>query len=437
MIPPRMSMFLFVAIVGLSFFALAPASKPTSQYYTININRIGPSPLQEIKSHSAIEWWVEAGDKLLVYANSEVVDAFAAQLIDIDAIPDRLFVVHQAHEHFYDFRMGALLVQGGRQAVFQSPTAFDKLPSFDFHHPAAVAPKIRKFKRNQVISQQSSNATSMPIQFSETTHNLVSKVDIDEWTDHVDYLSSLNRFAHGSEIRTAGSWIEKQFQDMGYQVEQAPFTLLGRTQAANVIATRIGSESPSDWYIVGGHYDSTSQNPRSAAPGAEDNATGVAGVLELARIFAQANPKTSIAFIAFDGEEDGLFGSKAHVAGLSEQERKNVKGVINMDMIGYAKNSEQLAVLLETEVLAKPLAEKLRAAAEEFTALEIYTTFNAWGSDHVPYLNAGIPAVLTIDNDWDKYPAYHKTTDLIGNVVPAMAAEILKMNAATIAELAY
>ena len=64
------------------------------------------------------------------------------------------------------------------------------------------------------------------------------------------------------------------------------------------------------------------------------------------------------------------------------------------------------------------------------------TSLYAFGSDHVPYLNQGIPALLTIENDWNQYPDYHSTGDLPVNITLAMGREILKMNVATVAQLA-
>ena len=68
-----------------------------------------------------------------------------------------------------------------------------------------------------------------------------------------------------------------------------------------------------------------------------------------------------------------------------------------------------LPVLLETERVASELLGVLQSVAAEFCDMEVFTSFDAFGSDHVPYLDQDIPAVLTIDNDYPTYPSYHRT----------------------------
>jgi len=67
--------------------------------------------------------------------------------------------------------------------------------------------------------------------------------------------------------------------------------------------------------------------------------------------------------------------------------------------------------------------------------LGVLTSFNPFGSDHVPYLNRGMRAILSIDNDWNRYPHYHRATDLPQYLVPNMATQIIKMNLAAVATL--
>jgi len=80
--------------------------------------------------------------------------------------------------------------------------------------------------------------------------------------------------------------------------------------------------------------------------------------------------------------------------------------------------------------------DALAAAAADVTTLRIVTSLFAFGSDHVPYLNGDMPAVLTIENDYSSYPAYHSTSDLPQNLTVEMGRQVLRMNLATIAELA-
>ena len=110
------------------------------------------------------------------------------------------------------------------------------------------------------------------------------------------------------------------------------------TRITNVVATLRGTDpsSADRVYIVGAHYDSRVTdvlNATSDAPGANDDASGTAAVLELARVFASRPTEATIVFVAFAGEEQGLLGS-AHFAQLAQANNWNIQGVLNMDIIG-------------------------------------------------------------------------------------------------------
>ena len=106
-----------------------------------------------------------------------------------------------------------------------------------------------------------------------------------------------------------------------------------------------------------------------------------------------------------------------------------------MDMIGYSTDDSE-DVLLETSRDFKHLTDQFATAASLVPGLRYFTTFNPFGSDHMPFIDNGIPAILTIDNDWGSYPAYHRTTDTIDKISREMGAAILKMNVAALAVMA-
>jgi hypothetical protein len=108
------------------------------------------------------------------------------------------------------------------------------------------------------------------------------------------------------------------------------------TQITNVIATLRGTTSPERVYVVTGHYDSRVTdvlNATSDAPGADDDGSGVAAVLELARVFASRPTDATIVFAAVAGEEQGLFGS-AHMAQVLKAAGTDVQGMFSNDIIG-------------------------------------------------------------------------------------------------------
>ena len=203
---------------------------------------------------------------------------------------------------------------------------------------------------------------------------------------------------------------------------------VGSTIAWNVLATLPGlgdTGASSSWAAI----TTRPRRARRSRRRAEDNASGCAGVLELARIFTVWRPQVTIVFACYSGEEQGLYGGAAHAqslvaAGLAP----TVALMLNMDMIGYTADAD-LDVLIETNTTHAGRLADFQAAAATFTDLRVVTSFSASGSDHVPFLQRGMPAVLTIENDWSIYPHYHRTTDLPGALTPVMAENILRMAA--------
>ncbi len=263
---------------------------------------------------------------------------------------------------------------------------------------------------------------------------LLAQLNGTRYFNTITALAGFNRYTHSPDILNARDYIQGEFQAVSLPVELQQFTV-GSTTAYNVIGTLTGTTRPNEWYIVCGHYDSTSEIPNTSAPGAEDNGSGTAGVLELARVLADEPQEATIKFIAFAGEEQGLFGSNAYVQSLvSSGDLGKVQGVINMDMISFTADND-LDVLLETRSFAQSVLDILQLSAAQFTTLRVVTSFNACCSDHMPFLNNNVKAVLTIENDWNIYPHYHRSTDTPNNITVTMGMEILKMNLATLAQL--
>ena len=115
------------------------------------------------------------------------------------------------------------------------------------------------------------------------------------------------------------------------------------TKIVNVVATLLPRLPSNQILIVSGHYDSRCSNVLdsvSAAPGANDDASGTAVVLELARVFSKYDFKTSIVFIAFAGEEQGLIGS-THFVEMAKQKGWNIEGVLNNDIVGNIRGGNE------------------------------------------------------------------------------------------------
>lgn len=231
------------------------------------------------------------------------------------------------------------------------------------------------------------------------------------------------------------AWCEAQFRALGLATRRAPFTLGGGRACENLIAELPGQPGVQDIYVVGGHLDSVSFQNNANAPGADDNASGSACVIAIARAFAKAKPRATIRFMLFGGEEQGLVGSRAYVAGLSAAEKARHKGAITLDMTGFKKGA-QAGVLLEGREISSALFDATADGCARYTTLKVDRSLKAWGSDHVPFLDAGIPAILTIELDYPDNGLEHGPRDTMDRVDAEQAAAIARADVSALATLA-
>lgn len=201
------------------------------------------------------------------------------------------------------------------------------------------------------------------------------------------------------------------------KVEARPFNLYSDEQGWNVIAERKGSRFPDEIVIIGAHFDSTSEKPLHRAPGAVDNGSGAAALLTLAHAFFYGledqdwMPERTVQFVFFAGEEQGLIGSQHFVRHLNTDGSIKVVAAIIMDMIGYSRRYVGLTV--EGTVDFKPLMRLLMDHAVRLTPMfKVQGKTKSFGSDHVSFQRAGIPAVLAIQMDDTDDPEYHRSTDI-------------------------
>ena len=138
--------------------------------------------------------------------------------------------------------------------------------------------------------------------------------------------------------------------------------------------------------------------------------------------------------ILFGGEEEGLFGSLQYVAELPPAERARIRAVVNMDMIG-CRNVPEPGVLLEGAAVSQDVLDGLSRAASTYTDLAVQVSLHPFNSDHVPFIDAGIPAVLTIEAADDTNPRPHSADDTVDTVDPDLALAVLRMNLAYLAEV--
>ncbi|MCK9279769.1 MAG: M20/M25/M40 family metallo-hydrolase [Melioribacteraceae bacterium] len=146
-------------------------------------------------------------------------------------------------------------------------------------------------------------------------------------------IKSRNSYDDGN--KAAGEYIKRKLRNLGYNVYSQKF---GVIDGENVYALVNGTELPRIQVMISAHFDSM---PDVVAPGADDNASGTAAVLEAARVFKDAKTRYSLVFALWDNEEQGLLGSK-YYARLARERGDSLLAVINIDMIGYDANKDGL-----------------------------------------------------------------------------------------------
>mmetsp|Transcript_38721 Transcript_38721/g.74358 ORF Transcript_38721/g.74358 Transcript_38721/m.74358 type:complete len:490 (-) Transcript_38721:133-1602(-) len=249
------------------------------------------------------------------------------------------------------------------------------------------------------------------------------------------------------------NYFVNKFSGMGYRTCKQPVKV-GDTDSNNILAFKQGLDPTANYVVVGAHYDSRPFT--GLAPGAEDNGSGSAAMLTMAEAFAKRKlqPDHNVVFAAFTGEEEGLYGSSEFVANFGnwgaacmgnsrdpallevDFSRMKLEGAIIMDEIGWASDKfDKHTVTLETREFSRPVMDHLASCSKAYNTegsdsgeLMIQSSFYPFGSDHMPFLQKGSLAVLTINGDDEAYPNYHKSSDTIENVNDDLALKIARMN---------
>lgn len=263
-------------------------------------------------------------------------------------------------------------------------------------------------------------------------------------SDGVDTRSSSNLAASNNTI----SFLQQQFKGMGLSTCLQKFGANGANYA-NVVAYLQGSTR--DTLTLGAHYDSRPFT--GSAPGANDNGSGVAALLSLAKVLTgmKMRPKRDVFFVGFAAEEPGLLGSEAYVPALEgrgssqipsacqppgsflQRRAKEVHhSAIILDEVGWKSPNfpgKAPTIQLEAASPTSDLMNHMAQANKLYNGAEVVATHSdhPFGSDHMPFIQQKIEAVLVINGDDERYPAYHQSADTMANVDEEYASKLTKM----------
>ncbi len=246
------------------------------------------------------------------------------------------------------------------------------------------------------------------------------------------YLANLERFGvryTGSpECRNAEEWVYEKFDSMGLNVEYFEWKMSG-FEDRDIVATLPGKDNYT--IIVGAHIDAV-----PTSPGADDDGSGVAVVMAMARVLSHYHFVHTLKFIIYTGEEEGTYGSYNYAMHAYEEGEKII-AVFNLDMVGYAETEKggKYIRIFETE-RGKHLTDFVMGIAEKYydmINLNVERVPNYPGSDHQAYIDYGYDAIFIAH--YDGYPYGHSPEDSIDKINFTYAAKVAKLFAASMAEM--
>ncbi|HLE93602.1 MAG TPA: M28 family peptidase [Sulfuricaulis sp.] len=257
-------------------------------------------------------------------------------------------------------------------------------------------------------------------------------------------------------LRAAADYLRRQWQSQGYEVIAHEYTI-ERERWANLEVSRQGRKTPNEIVVIGAHYDSVFESP-----GANDNGSGVAALLELARLFAARDTERTVRFVAFVNEEPPLFrtgdmGSRQY-ARAARAQNEDIRAMLSLETIGHyndAPGSQHYPPLFSpffpdrgnfigmvsnigSRALLRQAVSAFRAASD--FPLEYVSTFGwvpgvDW-SDHGSFWSEGYPAIMVTDTALYRYPYYHSAQDTPDKVDYARLARVTAALAAVVEALA-
>ena len=368
-----------------------------------------------------------------VFATAERFDAGSMVMIDENAFADNvcytLVYCPKAQQQQFDALLSTqdyVIVKGavmpykndGAVAIFNKKASLPKLTR-DFPVVTEEDPRIRE---------------------------MLNQVNMDSLEATVQHLQDYgSRIWNSDNAFAASDWIASRMEALGLEVEQQPFnanTWMGSGAAApNVIGIQRGTLYPDTYVVCGSHFDSFSYEAMmggGTAPGADDNATGVASVLESARIMTQYEFEYSIIYCAYGCEEMGLYGSEAYASRCQEQ-GMDIIGYFNNDMNGYLYG-DQIHIDCIYPNSVEPIGTYyMNVGSVYYPELPIrHVNFNEGDSDHTSFNNHGYMGIYPFEDYQNYSPYIHTPNDLIGTSVNsfAMSQQYCQMNIACLAEIA-
>ncbi|KAI0334163.1 Zn-dependent exopeptidase [Cubamyces sp. BRFM 1775] len=319
-----------------------------------------------------------------------------------------LTVLHRTHD-------GALLSASDaalRALDTQLPTFWRYTPFPASPLPLIPVPPRAKERLREALATIRFNHIVAAIVNGISVHHL--QKDVRHLTGEDPASTLATRHSFSEDAPRAAAWLKAQFEALGAECELKHFQ---EGFAPNVICKYTGSEETTETLVLGAHYDDRGSFGEVRAPGANDDASGTAALLGIARAIVRRGVvfKANVLFCAFAGEEQGMIGSKAYAKELREQ-GANITLMIQADMLAYRKpgDAPQLG-LSDPALVGTPELTQILANVSAIYSPELTVGHFPYpgGSDHRSFHEQGFPAVQVYERaDLIADPMYHNSGDL-------------------------
>lgn len=278
---------------------------------------------------------------------------------------------------------------------------------------------------------------------------LMDSVSIESIQADIEHLSSYHSRRFDSRyIYEVQDWLVGQYYAFGadtvilhdFKVNKPNWP---EETADNIIAVKWGTKTPEEYVICGAHYDSWNDDGTDPdtirSPGADDNASGVAGILETARLLSRHTFDRTIVFANWCAEEIGLVGSAAYAHDMAEQQ-KDIVAYFNLDMTGYLEEGSDIHVNLMYTPQDSLLGQYTKQLSRTyFPEMHIWQDWLAWGdSDYSSFNRNGYPAIHPFEDVRASSPFIHTRSDLLGISVNCLeqSKRFTELNLGLVATLA-
>lgn len=265
--------------------------------------------------------------------------------------------------------------------------------------------------------------------------NQVSQTNI---TNNLTEYENLGVKSRGSvALANTLTWLKNKYTSFGYsasQIVEDPYTYSGSTAVVkNLVVTKIGTLHPNTYVIICGHYDSYNISS-TGSKGTNDNGSGLATILEVARLLQNIPTEYSIKFINFTGEEEGLYGSQHFVSSVvnSTVPKMDIKLVFNIDEVGGVAGMTNNTITCERDTNGNPstnnaasntITNELITCVGLYSPLQTYLNY-AYASDYMPFQANN--EIITGFFETNETTHKHTATDLLIYMDPVYNYKVAK-----------